>query len=115
MGLSLRSHFEIPQTDSTYLRKCNEREQALYSGLYEHESVRPEHHPKYGYVSVNCRIQPPWEPQTGEACLILKDHVRYVPESCVAPFKSNVCSLMRTKGTQRMLRCLCAEVFSCNG
>ncbi|XP_026191433.1 uncharacterized protein LOC34617536 [Cyclospora cayetanensis] len=43
-----RSHFEIPQTDATYLRKCNEREQALYSGLYEHESVRPEHHPKYG-------------------------------------------------------------------
>ncbi|KAL8269904.1 hypothetical protein Esti_006168 [Eimeria stiedai] len=71
-----RSHFEIPQTDATYLRKCNEREQALYSGLYEHESVRPEHHPKYGYVSMNCVIQPPWEPQSGEACLILKDHVR---------------------------------------
>ncbi|CDJ27954.1 uncharacterized protein EMH_0036340 [Eimeria mitis] len=47
-GGFIRSHFEIPQTDATYLRKCNEREQALYSGLYEHESVRPEHHPKYG-------------------------------------------------------------------
>ncbi|KAL8439093.1 hypothetical protein Efla_003140 [Eimeria flavescens] len=75
-GGNYRSHFEIPQTDATYLRKCNEREQALYSGLYEHESVRPEHHPKYGYVSLNCVIEPPWEPQSGEGCLILKDHVR---------------------------------------
>ncbi|CDJ51377.1 hypothetical protein, conserved [Eimeria brunetti] len=75
-GGFIRSHFEIPQTDATYLRKCNERELALYCGLYEHESVRPEHHPKYGYVSVNCKLQPPWEPQPGEACIILKDHVR---------------------------------------
>ncbi|CDI78033.1 hypothetical protein, conserved [Eimeria praecox] len=75
-GGFIRSHFEIPQTDATYLRKCNEREQALYCGLYEHESVRPEHHPKYGYVSVDCKLQPPWEPQSGEACIILKDHVR---------------------------------------
>ncbi|KAL8450806.1 hypothetical protein Emed_002263 [Eimeria media] len=80
-----RSHFEIPQTDATYLRKCNEREQAFYSGLYEHESVRPEHHPKYGYVSLNCVIQPPWEPQSGEACLILKDHVRKDVDAIAVP------------------------------
>lgn len=71
-----RSPFEIPQTDIQYLQKCTEREVALYCGLYGHETVRQEHHPKYGYISLNCDIRPPWKPPQGDACFILKDHVR---------------------------------------